>query len=147
MSDPRAETVRRFREDQAARQVYILTVLQPFTISQNRFILLEWHKSAQLIHCADCTPRTALGSGQVTDIEADTLQAFTTALDGARDAWDSDLIPSGLHDGITVTIERCDDDGYWRSRMVNPPEGSAHDRLQSAWMAAFPEVALAITQS
>lgn len=144
MPDPRAETVRRFREDQGARRVYILTVLQPFTIKQNRFMVVEWHKSAQLIHCPDCTPRTALGNGEVTDLEIDDLATFTIAVDAARAAWDVDFVPSGLHDGITITIERCDDRAYTRTRMVDPPEGSDHERLQSAWMAAFPEVALAL---
>jgi hypothetical protein len=145
MSDPRADNVKRFREEQGALRVYLLTAIQPFTVSQDRFIVVERrNQDAWLIHCTGCTPRTALGNGNSQTIPPEKLEEFDRLIHAASAAWKSDAIPSGVHDGVTLTVEIADADSYRRVRMVDPPEGSAHDKLLSAWMTVFPEVALAL---
>ena len=46
---------------------------------------------------------------------------------------------------MTLTIEMADAESYRRVRMVDPPVGGPHERLLSAWMTTFPEVAIALT--
>jgi hypothetical protein len=145
MPDPRAINVQRFRESQGATRVHILTTIQPFTVSQDRSVVLERPGGAWLIHGSRCTPHTPLGHGRTRRIDDETLTAFLQRLDAADAAWDSDAIPAGIHDGVTITIERAEDGDYRRTRMVEPPEGSAHERLLAAWMTTFPEVAHALT--
>ncbi len=146
MSDPRTVNVKRFREEQGAVRVYILTAIQPFTVSQDRFLVVERrNQEAWLIHCFGCTPRTALGNGNSQAISPENLEEFAARINAASVAWDFDAIPSGVHDGITLTVEMADADSYRRVRMVEPLEGSPHEQLLSAWMTAFPEVAIALT--
>ncbi|MBN1563232.1 MAG: hypothetical protein JXA10_05300 [Anaerolineae bacterium] len=146
MNDPRADNVKRFREEQGAVRVYMLTAIQPFTVSQDRFIVVERrHEEAWLIHCTGCTPRTALGNGNSQSVSPETLQEFITRINAASAAWDSDAMPPGVHDGITLTVEIADAESYRRVRMVDPADGSPHDKLLSAWMTTFPEVAIALT--
>ena len=146
MSDPRTDNVKRFREDQGAVRVYILTAIQPFTVSQDRFIVVERRNDdAWLIHCTGCTPRTSLGNGNSKGILPDVLEDFAARIEAASAAWDSDAIPQGVHDGVTLTIEMADAESYRRVRMVDPADGSPHEQMLSAWMTTFPEVAIALT--
>ena len=108
-------------------------------------MVIEWRSGARLVQCPGCTPRTALGQGEAIDIAPDTLRAFQDRLAEADAAWRADAVPVGVHDGVTLTVEHADAHSYRRVRMVDPPEGSAHDRLLSAWMTTFPVVAHALT--
>jgi hypothetical protein len=146
MNDPRANNVKRFREEQGALRIYMLTAIQPFTVSQDRFIVVERrNEEAWLIHCTGCTPRTALGNGNSQSLSPETLQTFAARIEAASAAWSGDAIPEGIHDGVTLTFELADAESYRRVRMVDPAEGSAHEKLLSAWMTTFPEVAIALT--
>lgn len=141
MTDQRAATVQHYRAEQQAHAVYILTSVMPFSVSQNRAIVVQQGGSmAQLITCSGCTPRTALGQGVMRDIAPDTLEAFLAALADAAPAWDGDAIPPNVHDGVTITVERVDEDGYARVRIVEPQPDTPHQRLIAAWSQAFPEV-------
>jgi hypothetical protein len=140
MTDPRAANVQRFREEQKAARVQILCVIAPFTVSQERFILIETAAGARLISCSGCTPRTPLGQGPSREITPDVLAAFLRTADSAEAAWAADAIPTDIHDGVTITVERADATGYSRVRMVAPPAGSSHARLLDAWRSAFDEV-------
>jgi hypothetical protein len=144
MSDLRSTNVLHFREEQGAARVHILTAVAPFTVSQDRFVLIETGTGARLVACTGCTPRTALSHGQSRDLPAETLAAFLSRIEAAAAAWDADAIPSDIHDGVTITVERADAAGYCRVRMVAPPEGSPHARLLSAWTATFEEVRRAL---
>lgn len=140
MTDPRATSVQRFREDHGAQRVVILTAVTPFKVSQDRAIVVQADYNAQLILCSGCTPRTALGQGIMRDIMPKDLRDFFTELEQARHAWDNDAVPANVFDGVTVTIEQADSHGYARVRMVDPEPDSPHARLLSAWMTTFPEV-------
>jgi hypothetical protein len=144
MPDPRSEKVQRFREEQGASRVHILTAIQPFSISQDRFVVIEFADDAWLVTCSGCTPRTAFNYGQAQTVRAEQLRAFLERLDAAEAAWANDAIPAGVSDGVTLTIEQATADGYRRVRMVEPPEGSAHGRLLDAWMVTFPGIALTL---
>lgn len=140
MTDPRAANVQRFREEHGAQRVVVLTAVTPFQISQDRAIVVQADYNAQLITCSGCTPRTALGQGIMRDIVPKDLMDFFAALEQAKDAWDNDVVPPNVHDGITLTVEHADAGGYTRVRIVNPESDSPHARLIAAWTATFPEV-------
>lgn len=140
MGDTRSANVQRFREEQGAARVHILTAVAPFTVSQDRFVLIETAEGVRLVTCTRCTPRTALSHGQNRDIPPDTLVRFLSAVDAADAAWSRDAVPESIHDGVTIIVERADADAYRRTRMVAPPEGSPHARLLAAWTDAFDEV-------
>jgi hypothetical protein len=144
MPDTRASNVQRFREEQGAARVHILTAVAPFTVSQDRFVLIETAEGARLVTCTHCTPRTALSHGQMRDIPPDTLARFLGAVDAAEAAWSGDAVPENIHDGVTIIVERAEADAYYRTRMVAPPEGSSHGRLLAAWTDAFEEVRRAL---
>ena len=38
MPDPRSEKVQKFREEQGATRIHILTAVTPFSVSQDRFV-------------------------------------------------------------------------------------------------------------
>jgi hypothetical protein len=139
MPDTRASNVQRFREDQGAARVHILTAVAPFTVSQDRFVLIEVAEGARLVACTRCTPRTALIHGQTRAIPPDTLARFLDAVNAAEAAWSGDAVPENIHDGVTIIVEWADADAYRRTRMVAPPEGSPHGRLLAAWTDAFEE--------
>ncbi len=140
MTDQRAANVQRFREEQGARRVWILSAVIPFSVSQDRVVIVERNDSgAQLITCNGCTPRTALGQGTLREIAPETLREFLTGLEDAEMAWAGDLIPPNVHDGVTYTVERADASGYERVRIVDPQTNSPHDRLLMTWADAFPE--------
>lgn len=139
MPDTRAEKVRRFCAEQQASRLHILTVVTPFSVSQDRLIVVEHGKTAQVIVCNGCTPRTAFEHGDLRDIDPDVLSGFLTDVDDAEMAWVGDSVPPNIHDGITVTIERTDGDTYERVRIVDPEVASPHARLIGAWTEAFPE--------
>ena len=140
MADTRSGNVQRFREEQGATRVHILTAVAPFTVSQDRFVLIETAEGARLVACTRCTPRTALSHGQTRDIPPDTLARFLGAVSAAEAAWSRDAVPENVHDGVTIIVEWADTDTYCRTRMVAPPEGSPHARLLAAWTDAFEEV-------
>lgn len=144
MTDTRTTNVVRFREEQGAARVHILTLMAPFTVSQDRFVLLETGSGARLVVCTRCTPRTALNHGQARAVPEETLAAFLRGIEAAEAAWTDDAIPAGIHDGVTITVERAGAEGYSRVRMVAPPEGSPHARLLAAWSSAFEEVRRAL---
>ncbi|MBP8974486.1 MAG: hypothetical protein KBH93_11470 [Anaerolineae bacterium] len=139
MSDPRAATVQRFCAEQGADRVYILTAIQPFTVSQNRCMVMVTGRSAQLVCCHSCTPRTSLGQGSLREVEPEALDRFLRALEDAAAAWGEDAIPPNVHDGLTFTVERATAQGYERVRIVDPVPGGPHARLLAAWADAFPE--------
>ena len=145
MPDPRSDKVQKFREEQGALRVHILTAIQPFSVSQDRFVLIEFADDAWLVICRGCTPRTAFNHGRAQTVRSDDLRAFLGRLDAADAAWAKDAIPAGVSDGVTLTVEQATDDDYRRVRMVEPPEGSVHARLLDAWMVTFPEIAIALT--
>jgi len=140
MTDIRSTNVLRFREEQGAARVHILTAVAPFTVNQDRFVLVETEAGARLITCTGCTPRTALNHGQARDLPAEMLAAFLSRSEAAAAAWTEDAIPANIHDGVTLTVECADAAGYCRVRMVAPPDGSPHARLLAAWIATFDEV-------
>ncbi len=140
MPDNRSLTVQRFCVEQGADCVYILTAIQPFTVSQNRCLLVVTGREAQLVCCHSCTPRTSLAQGSMRDVEPEALDRFLREVEGAAAAWEADAIPPNIHDGLTVTVERATADRYERVRMVEPPSGGPHARLLAAWADAFPEV-------
>lgn len=140
MTDPRAANVQRFHDEHNADTVYILTAVTPFSVSQNRAIIVQKQRTAQLITCTGCTPRTALGQGLMRDITPRELSAFLTAIASAEVAWADDALPPNVHDGITITIERATAKGYDRVRAVDPPPNSPHARLIAAFSANFPEL-------
>jgi hypothetical protein len=140
MPDTRGSNVQRFREGQGAARVHILTAVAPFTVSQDRFVLIEIAEGARLVACTRCTPRTALSHGQMRVIPPDTLARFLDAVDAAEAAWSGDAVPENIHDGVTIIVEWADVDAYRRTRMVAPPENSPHGRLLAAWSDAFEEV-------
>jgi hypothetical protein len=140
MPDTRASNVQRFREDQGATRVHILTAVAPFTVSQDRFVLIEMAEGARLVACTRCTPRTALIHGQMRTISPDTLARFLEAVNAAEAAWSGDAVPESIHDGVTIIIEWAEADAYHRTRMVAPPESSPHGRLLAAWTDVFEEV-------
>ncbi len=141
MPDNRTVNVQRFREEQGASRLHILTVVAPFSVSQDRFVLIEISDEAtvRLITCRDGTPRAPLDRGSTRPVEPGALQAFLQDIDDAAMAWAGDAIPPNVHDGVTITVERAAPDSYERVRMVDPPAGSPHARLLAAWMDAFPE--------
>lgn len=140
MTDQRAANVQRFREEQGAQRVWILSAVIPFSVSQDRVVVVQrGDGNAQLITCNGCTPRTGLGQGILREITSETLHEFLTGLEDAEMAWAGDLIPPNVHDGVTFTVERADAGGYERVRMVDPQTNSPHDRLLMAWADAFPE--------
>jgi len=136
--------VQRFREEQGAIRVHILTAVAPFTVSQDRFVLIETGEGARLVICTRCTPRTALGHGQTRDIPPDVLARFLDAVDAAEAAWSGDAVPENVYDGVTIIVERAEANAYRRTRMVAPPEGSPHARLLAAWTDAFEEARRAL---
>lgn len=139
MTDPRAAIVQRFRQEQGADSVYILTALHPFGVSQNRCMVMVTGRSAQVVCCNSCTPRTSLGQGSLREVEPAELGQFLRDLQDAELAWTGDVIPPQVHDGITFTVERADAHGYERVRIVDPAPDSPHARLLAAWRDAFPE--------
>ena len=145
MPDPRSDKVQKFREEQGASRVHILTAIQPFSVSQDRFVLIEFAHEARLVICRGGTPRTAFNHGKTQMVRSEELRAFLERLDGAENAWENDAILAGFSDGITLTVEQAAADEYRRVRMVEPPEDSAHARLLDAWMVTFPEIAIALT--
>ncbi len=138
--DPREARVQDFRAAQDAQQVLILTAVSPFSVSQERFVIVQREDGVRLIACQGCTPRTALEQGQSRTVAPEVWQTFQTDLSLAEMAWTGDAIPPNVHDGLTLTMERADAKGYERVRVVAPPEGSPHARLLAAWARAFPEV-------
>ena len=140
MTDHRAATVRLFREQQHAQQVFVLTAVTPFKVSQDRAILVRHANDAQLVTCSGCTPRTALGQGSVRDVAPDELTAFLRGMSQTAAAWTGDAVPSNVHDGVTITVERADSDRYDRVRIVEPAPDSPHARLIAVWTDTFPEV-------
>jgi len=145
VTDVRAAHVERFRAEQGARRVHLLTAASPFVVTQARFIVVEGAEGgARLIACPDCTPRTALGLGAAEPIAPAVLDAFLRDLDDAVAAWAGDAVPAHLHDGVTITVERADADGYARVRLADPAPDSPHARLLAAWAQAFPAVRRAI---
>ncbi|MCZ7540042.1 MAG: hypothetical protein M5U29_09040 [Anaerolineae bacterium] len=144
MPDNRSLTVQRFCAEQGADCVYLLTAIQPFTVSQNRCMVVVAGRSARLLCCHSCTPRTSLAQGSMRDVEPETLNRFLRDLEGAALAWEADAVPPNIHDGLTITVERATAGGYERVRMVEPPSGGPHARLLAAWVNAFPEVRRAI---
>jgi len=139
MPDNRSLTVQRFCAEHGADCVYILTAIQPFTVSQNRCMVVVTGRSAQLVCCHSCTPRTSLGQGSLREVEPAVLEQFLRDVQDAAPAWTGDAIPPHVHDGVTLTVERADAHGYERVRMVEPPSGGPHARLLAAWADAFPE--------
>jgi hypothetical protein len=144
-SDNRAEHVQRFCQERGATRVHILTVHAPFTVRQDRFVVLERGAGGQFISGKGCTPRTPLGTGEERPLYAETLAAFLRAVEAASEAWDGDAVPPNMHDGVTLTCEQADADDYRRVRIVDPAPGSAHARLIAAWTAAFPDVRRALS--
>lgn len=140
MTDPRATNVQRFRAEHDADTVFILTAVTPFSVSQDRAIIVTKQHTAQLVTCSGCTPRTALGQGLMRDITPRELTDFRAGLAQADSAWDDDALPPNVHDGITITIERATAQGYDRVRIVDPPPGSPHAQLIAAFSATFPEL-------
>lgn len=140
MTDPRAENVKRFRDEHGAQRVVILTAVTPFKVSQDRVIVVQANYHGQLITCSGCTPRTALGQGIIRDISPKDMMNFFDALQAAEDAWAHDAMPPNVHDGVTYTVEQADANGYQRVRMVDPDADSPHARLLEAWTVTFPEV-------
>ncbi len=139
--DTRAANVQRFREEHGASRVHLLTVHAPFSVRQDRFIVLETGTGARWFICGEgCTPRTPLDTGDERPIDPDTLAAFLADTAAASEAWASDAVPPNVHDGVTLTCEQAEPGGYRRVRIVDPLPGSAHARLIAAWTAAFPEV-------
>jgi hypothetical protein len=145
MPDPRSDKVQKFREEQGAARVHILTAIQPFSVSQDRFVLIEFKRGAELVICRSGTPRTPFNHGQMQTVQSEALRTFLDRLDAANGAWAADAIPSGVSDGVTLTIELATAGEYRRVRMVEPPEDSVHARLLDAWMVTFPEIAIALT--
>ncbi len=139
MTDPRAITVQQFRQEQGADSVYILTAIQPFTVSQNRCMVVVTGRCAQLVCCNSCTPRTSLGQGSLREVEPAVLEQFLRDLQDAELAWTGDAVPPHVHDGVTFTVERADEHGYDRVRIVDPAPDGPHARLLAAWREAFPE--------
>lgn len=144
MPDPRSEKVQRFREEQGADRVHILTAIQPFSVSQDRFVLVESLWGTRLITCRGGTPRTAFDQGRTQPVSPETVRLFLERLAAAEAAWASDAIPAGVSDGVTITAEWAEAREYRRVRMVEPPEGSAHERLLAAWLVTFPDIAHAL---
>jgi len=132
-------TVQRFREAEGADSVYILTVLQPFTVSQSRCVVVVTGYEGQLISSNGCTPRTALSQGSVRHIDSQVLENFLRSLADAEMAWAGDVVPPNIHDGVTLTVERADANGYERVRIADFEVGGPHGRLIEAWTSAFPE--------
>jgi hypothetical protein len=145
MADPRSDKVQKFREEQGATRVHILTAIQPFSVSQDRFVLIEFTREAQLVICRSGTPRTPFDHGQTQAVRSGELRTFLDRLDAANAAWVADAIPTGVSDGVTLTVEQATPAEYRRVRMVEPPENSIHARLLEAWMVTFPEIAIALT--
>jgi hypothetical protein len=145
MLDPRSDKVQKFREEQGASRVHILTAIQPFSVSHDRFVLVELPYGARLVICRGCTPRTAFSHGQTQMVPPDTLRVFLERLEAAEDAWSGDAIPAGVSDGVTITAEQAARGEYRRVRMVEPPEESPHAWLLAAWMVTFPDIAHALT--
>ncbi|MEW6578075.1 MAG: hypothetical protein AB1435_02655 [Chloroflexota bacterium] len=139
MPDNRSLTVQRFCVEQGADCVYILTAIQPFTVSQNRCMVLVTGHSAQLVCCNSCTPRTSLAQGSMRDVEPEALDRFMREVKEAAPAWEADAIPPNVHDGLTITVERATADSYERVRIVDAAPGGPHARLLAAWTGAFPE--------
>jgi hypothetical protein len=139
MSDQRAANVQRFREEQGAERVWVLSAVIPFSVSQDRVVVVERPDGAQLVTCHGCTPRTALGQGTLRPIASDVLAAFVSGMNDADMAWTGDDVPPNVHDGVTFTVEHADASGYERVRIVDPQTNSPHDRLLVAWADAFPE--------
>ncbi len=139
MPDNRSLNVQRFCAEQGADCVYILTAIQPFTVSQNRCLLVVSDHDAQLVCCNSCTPRTSLAQGSMRDVEPETLDRFLRDLEGAAGAWEADAVPPNVYDGLTITVERATADSYERVRVVDAVPGGPHARLLAAWADAFPE--------
>jgi len=138
--DPREARVQAFRAAQNAHTVLILTAVSPFSVSQERFIVVQRDDGAHLLTCSGCTPRTALAQGQTRPVAPDVWVGFQADLAQAETAWDGDAIPPNVHDGLTLTFERAAAGRYERVRTVTPSPQSPHARLLAAWARAFPEV-------
>ncbi len=138
--DPREARVQNFRVAQNARCVLILSAVSPFSVSQERFVVVQRENDVRLIVCAGCTPRTDLAQGQARPLSAEEWAVFQRDLALTEMAWTGDAIPPNVHDGRTITVERADASGYERVRIVAPPPESSHARLLAAWARAFPEV-------
>ena len=118
--------------------MFILTTVTPFSVSQDRFVVIESTYDARLVICRGSTPRTAFNHGQTQHVAPETLNVFLERLAAAEAAWNGDAIPVGVSDGVTITVEQAAAGDYRRVRMVEPPEGSPHERLLAAWMVTFP---------
>lgn len=138
--DTRSTNVQRFRDEQGAVNVYLLTAVAPFTVSQDRFIVVETMQAARLIVCAGCTPRTALNEGKARVLAPEIFAAFRRWITGAEEAWAADAVPENIHDGVTYIVEFAADGDYRRVRLVAPQPGSPHAALLAAWIDAFEEV-------
>jgi len=140
MTDRRAAEVQLYRVQTGASRVHILTLASPQRPALDRFVLVERERDAALIVCDRCPLDVPLGRGAPQPVPAQSLTMFLFALRAASEAWSEDCIPEGAHDGITIIVERAEQDLYRRTRMVDPPENSAHARLLDAWKNAFPAV-------
>ena len=140
MTDRRAAEVQLYRVQTGASRVHILTLTSPQKPSLDRFVLVERDRDATLLVCDRCPLDAPLGRGTPQPVPAQTLAVFLFALRSASAAWTEDYIPDGAHDGITIIVERAEQDLYRRTRIVDPPENSAHARLVDAWKNAFPAV-------
>ncbi len=143
-SDPRETRVQNFRVTQNARQVFILTAVTPFSVSQERFVVMASGDGVRLITCAGCTPRTDLAQGQARPVALDVWRNFQVDLSQTEMAWAGDAVPPNVHDGLTITVERAEPESYERVRIVAAPPQSPHARLLEAWARAFPEVRRAL---
>lgn len=140
MTDRRAAEVQLYRVQTGASRVHILTLTSPQRAALDRFVLVERDRDAALIACDGCPLDAPLGRGAPQPVPAQTLAMFLFALRSVSAAWSEDAIPEGAHDGITIVVERAEQDLYRRTRMVDPPANSAHARLVDAWKNAFPAV-------
>ncbi len=171
MPDNRSTEVQRFRKEQGATRLHLLTVNSPFGPSQDRYVLTELPHETYLFECAKCSPRVSLGYGQLHTVSPETLRAFLNAVSEAEDAWTQiepdgtpaaesassresapsregapsrNGAPVGLHDGLTITVEVADSAGYRRARIIDPAPDSPQARLLNAWLLAFPQVRRAL---
>lgn len=140
MTDHRATEVQLYRAETGALRVHILTLIAPQKPTLDRFVLVERERDATLIVCDGCPLDAPLGRGAPQPVPAQTLAMFLYELRSVSAVWSNDYVPEGAHDGVTIIVERAEQDLYRRTRMVDPPENSAHARLVNAWKNAFPAV-------
>ena len=140
MTDRRAAEVQLYRVQTGASRVHILTLIAPQKPTLDRFVLVERERDATLIVCDGGPLDAPLGRGAPQPVPAQTLAMFLYELRSVSAVWSSDYVPQGAHDGVTIIVERAEQDLYRRTRMVDPPENSAHARLVNAWKNAFPAV-------